>query len=91
MATLALSLALFASVLSLGNLVISLYALVRILSTPPAPTQVVHSHLQSQEQGRAFFPGAPPREGLNDDLGMPDVYDPEEEEDAAAFASSLGI
>lgn len=91
MATLALSIAIFAAVLSMGNLVVSLYALVRILSAPPAQAPVVHNHFQSQEQGRAFFPGAAPREEPEGNLGMPDVYDPEEDADAATFASNLGI
>lgn len=90
MAALTLAVALFAAFLSVGNLVLGLYTLIR-LNSPAAPTPTVNHYYQSQAQGRAFFPDSGSPSAPEDSMGMPDTYDPEDDLDAGTLSDQLGV
>lgn len=91
MATLSLALALFASVLGVGNLVLGVYTLIR-LHERPSPAPINNHYHPAQPQGHDFYGDIGGKKESEDNLGMPSVYDPEEDGlDAGMVSEGLGI
>lgn len=88
----ALALSIVASVLSLGSFVIGIYNLIKLqaLLHVVERRDITTSPLSAEATGRTLFPGGR-GDGREEDLGMPDVYDPEDELDAAVLAEQLGV